>query len=570
MALERVDKPSWLHRFCRVLRFYPAMNSRPLTIALLVAATLFAGRARAHETDQFSVPVGQEFVDLGDLWNRLLHEAVRRSVEQTNKEIAGALKNPVPELGRMRVASLQSPDHIAQKVRWQFPVGLLMIEEIEATFEREQQKPKHAGKLVMYRPEGERATYNRLPWLPDPRILTRTVVARSSTIKVHGSHFGTDKFGHFLGWGHLYYLQYRMSRGLGNSQEESLRAAITTGNKNPVGEMGLHGLVTTGVYSNADLAANLVGAKFYINLTESVSLQGELCPPMLERDGEFWRLAPHVQPQGRFFSLFVSDHFDEALNPCVYEPVMRGSVRSFVRDHSQELVDWYAGSDQQQRTPEWFDEQWRSLATYYGEDYGHWGDESNLVLMSQLCFDRPPAPAAETTTVKATKRGSPARGAALKLAPQHAAATFAPVVTPFRDVRLSVRSEGPDVSLLGATADYAIAVANDGRGEATDVYVRLQIPRGLVVTTLQSPAEFDPQQQTLVWHLAQLQPGQEEQLRFKARTTAPGHQVQRIEVFSGDSLVAQDVRPLEVLTQMARQPQRGPVTVAVSDEEAAE
>lgn len=397
------------------------MNPCRLAIAIFVAATLLAGGAAGHETDQFSVPTGQEFVDLGDLWNRLLHEAVRRSVEQTNREIAAARKDPIPELGHLRLATLQSPDHIAQKVRWQFPVGLLMIEEIEATFEREQEKEKYAGKLVLYRPQGERATYNRQSWLPDPRQLTRTTLARSSTIKVHGTHFGTDKFGHFLGWGHLYYLQYRLSRGLGLSPEEALRATIATGNENPVGEMGLHGLITTGVYSNADLAANLVGAKFYINLTEPVSLKGQHCPPMLECDGDYWQLAPHVQPEGRFFSLFVSDHFDEALNPCVYEPVMRGSVREFVRDHAAQLVDWYAGSDPLQRSSEWFDQRWRTLTTYYGEDYGHWGDENNLVLMSELCFDRSPARHQAIATT-ARKRSPSARGALSKLPQPRAAA----------------------------------------------------------------------------------------------------------------------------------------------------
>lgn len=392
------------------------MNSRPLAIVLFAAATLLAGGAAAHETDQFSVPTGQEFVDLGDLWNRLLHEAVRRSVEQTNREISAARKDPIPELGRLRWATLQSPDHIAQKVRWQFPVGLVMIEEIEATFEREQKKAKYAGKLVLYRPERERATYNRQSWLPDPRQLTRTKLARSSTIKVHGSHFGTDKFGHFFGWGHLYYLQYRLARGLGLSAEEALRAAIATGNKNPVGEMGLHGLITTGVYSNADLAANLVGAKFYINLTEPVTLKGQHCPPMLERDGDYWRIAPHVQPDGGFFSLFVSDHFDEALNPCVYEPVMRSSVRDFVRDHAVELVDWYAGGHSSRRSPESFEQRWRTLTTYYGEDYGHWGDASNLVLLSELCFDRPPARTQPIASV-ARKRGHVARGTLGKLPP---------------------------------------------------------------------------------------------------------------------------------------------------------
>jgi hypothetical protein len=411
------------------------MSPRPIGIALFAAAALLTASASAHETDQFSVPVGQELVDLGDAWNRLLHEAVRRSVDETNEKITAALTIRSADQRRRRLETLQSPDHLAHKVRWQFPVGLLLIEEIETILRREQKRLQHDAQLVMFRPTGDRATYNRIPLLPDPRVLTRTVVARSSTIKVHGTYMGTDKFGHFLGWGHLYYLQYRLSRGMGISQEDALKAAIATGNSNPVGEVGLHGLLTTGVYSNADLAANLVGAKFYINLTEPVRLQGELCPPMLERDGDFWRLAPHVQPEGRFYSLFVSDHFDEALNPCVYEPVMRGPVRSFVRDHAAELVDWYAGNDPEKRTPQWFDRQWRALTTYYGEDYGHWGDESNLVLLSDLCFNAPPR--TKSTAAKPARHRPAGKGYLAKAAPRRAAPPLAPVVVPYGGERFS-------------------------------------------------------------------------------------------------------------------------------------
>ena len=410
------------------------MSLRQIGIALFTAAALLTPSASAHETDQFSVPVGQDLVDLGDAWNCLLHEAVRRSVDETNEEISAALSIRVPERRRRALAALQSPDHLAQTIRWQFPVGLLLIEEIETILRREQQKRQREAQLVMFRPTGDRATYNQIPLLPDPRVLTRTIVARSSTIKVHGTYMGTDKFGHFLGWGHFYYLQYRLSRGLGMSQDDALKAAIATGNSNPVGEVGLHGLLTTGVYSNADLAANYVGAKFYINLTEPVTLQGELCPPMLQRDGEFWQLAPHVEPEGRFYSLFVSDHFDEALNPCVYEPLMRGSVRSFVRKHAAELVGWYAGSDPEKRMPQWFDRQWRSLATYYGEDYGHWGDESNLVLINELCFDAPPARTKSIAAMPA-RRTSALNVYVTKAAPQRSSPSQAPVAIPHFEER---------------------------------------------------------------------------------------------------------------------------------------
>ena len=69
-------------------------------------------------------------------------------------------------------------------------------------------------------------------------------MARASTIKVHDTYMGTDKFGHFIGWGYLYYLQYQASRGPKTSQEESLRAAVSIGHTNPVGEDGIYAYIT--------------------------------------------------------------------------------------------------------------------------------------------------------------------------------------------------------------------------------------------------------------------------------------------------------------------------------------
>jgi hypothetical protein len=388
---------------------------------------------------------------------------------------------------------------------------------------------------------------------------------------VHGSYIGTDKFAHFLSWGYIYYTQYRISRGLGLSQEMSLQAAISSGKVNPVGESGLHGIATTGVFSNADLTANYIGTKFYINLTEPVSLKGEFCPPMLERRGELWELQPHAAAEGRYYSLFVSDHYDEALNPCIYEPVMRSSVRSFVRDHAGELLDWYAGDDPEKRRPEWFEEKRLSLANYYGEDYGYRGDASSLVLLSQLCFDSPPPPAEAPSTVKTKRR----RLAPAERPPANSEARDqqppAPIVVPYREPQLSVRSDAPEVNLLGAITDQTIVVANTGQAPATEFHVRLTIPQGLTVTTLESPADFDAARGTLTWKIAQLGPGEEQHLRFKARTVLLGKHAQRVEVLSGAAVLAQVVRPVEVMTQLASPDQgRGPVTVAVSDQDEGE
>lgn len=76
-----------------------------------------------------------------------------------------------------------------------------------------------------------------------------------STAKVKGVCIGADKLGHFFQQGFDYAVQ--LVGGAKASEAES------TGR---FGEIGVFGLSATGVFSNADLAANLAGLKFYNDL----------------------------------------------------------------------------------------------------------------------------------------------------------------------------------------------------------------------------------------------------------------------------------------------------------------
>ena len=51
------------------------------------------------------------------------------------------------------------------------------------------------------------------------------------------------------------------------------------------------GEATVGIYSNADLAANYAGLKFYLNLTRAVDVGGASLPPVLVRADGKWLLA---------------------------------------------------------------------------------------------------------------------------------------------------------------------------------------------------------------------------------------------------------------------------------------
>jgi hypothetical protein len=214
---------------------------------------------------------------------------------------------------------------------------------------------------------------------------------------------GTDKLGHFIGVGYLYYQAYKVSCAAGRPHEQALRDALQFGTWGPLGERSVLGILPTGVCSNADMVANYTGMKFFINLTEPVHLKGVVCPPMLKRDGDFWKLAEHVRPDGPYFSLYVSDHLDEALNPSMFDPTIRTLFHRRAKQHAANLLDWYAGDDPSKRCREYFDGVTESLRTYYGEEYGRAGDDDDTLTLGQICFPQKQVAKRET----APRRSNP-------------------------------------------------------------------------------------------------------------------------------------------------------------------
>jgi ankyrin repeat protein len=169
-----------------------------------------------------------------------------------------------------------------------------------------------------------------------------------------------------------------------------MRAAIAIGTDGPIfSEKGILGWATCGDYSNADLVANYTGFLFYKNLTSPVMLKGEQRPPMLVRDGQYFKLAPHVRPDSDFFSWFISDHYNEALNPGLYIATIRGGIRKGIIEFRKDNLPRYADVNGNPRSPEWFNAKLEQLRTYWGFDYGHLGDKE-LIRLSDVGFAPPP------------------------------------------------------------------------------------------------------------------------------------------------------------------------------------
>ena len=124
---------------------------------------------------------------------------------------------------------------------------------------------------------------------------------------------------------------------------------------------------------------------------------------MVVRKGQLWSIQPHVAHRRQYFARFVSPHFDEVLNPNVYEPGMRGQMQIAVKKRKQQLLDWYVGNDASKNNPQYFDRILNNCKTYFGEEYGYSGQSSNLISIGEVCFDQPAAPHGPETMLATTK-----------------------------------------------------------------------------------------------------------------------------------------------------------------------
>src|SRR5688500_4707514 len=365
------------------------MSSEPRTARVMFPATLVvvlasrtrvlaaSGRVLAHETDQVTVPLGREFADVGAYLTRWAYQAVEGGVRATNSKIKNA-----SDAGWHDAAKeiSESPDEIAASVNRQFPIALLLIEGLDIKVRSAEWEARYPGRVVGYKPMiGVRKHAESL--------LDPFRAWQCATLRAYGVWFGTDKVGHFTDMGMHYYRAYRTGIRAGLDDAAAMREPMRMGTRDFImSERGLLGWKTAGAYSNADLCANFMGMMFYRNLTEPVMLHGEVRPPMLVKDGLYWKLSDRVRPDSDFFALFVSEHWDEALNPSWYIKGMRDGMRKGIRQHIAPTLERYADAHGNRRSKEWFEAKQDELTTYWGQNYGHDGDDRELLTLANTCF----------------------------------------------------------------------------------------------------------------------------------------------------------------------------------------
>ena len=371
--------------------------------ALAVVLLQPAGAA-AHETDQDTLPLGREFADLRVPISQMVRGAIVAAVNRTNTAIQRSLRDGRPTAQTPR---LQSADFIAGAVWAQLFAAFPTTEAVDTMFASPSMRARYPGLITVYRPE--QSIYDDPLLLLDITKVIRTLF-RGGTINVDGTLIGTDKIIHFLNLGSIYHSTYLSARqrGLGEAEATAQAVQLSAGSNPFLSERALLGWLSTGIYSNGDLAANYAGLKFYRNLTETVRIGEKVLPPMLVRAGPYWRLDDHVRDESDFFAAFVTPHWNEALNPNSYTILVDTRVRKMLRARCPDVVAWYQDERGQPRNREQFARIAQDLSTLYGEDYGHHDDGKDTVSIATTCFSSTSPgvkPAASEAAATAGSRG---------------------------------------------------------------------------------------------------------------------------------------------------------------------
>lgn len=363
--------------------------------------------ASAHETDQFLMPEEGRFADLGPVLNKIIVDAMRDGAADLNRRIRYEQSREQPD--EQTLAYLRSPAAIARAVRRELPGAMAMIEGLEAQLRKDSFRELYPGRHTIYKKHFEDGMHTGLHAWYDVRVVSR--IWRSGTIRVYDTYLGTDKIGHLIDMGYRYYQKYRQARSADATVEEAIERVVDYGADDPlVGETTVLGKLSSGAYSNADMAANYLGFLMFRNLTETVELRGEPSPQTMRLDDEGrWVLAPQVREAGHaFFARYIDDHLNEALNPSLFDKSMRPRAREAVADRREHLVStWYTDEDGRPRPAGWFTMKVHELATYYGQDYGHSGEFDALVHLGNTVDGDDPALAEQETDAQDDDAGGP-------------------------------------------------------------------------------------------------------------------------------------------------------------------
>lgn len=347
-----------------------------LHIILVFTLLIQASVVFAFETDQFNLP-DAPLADIGAEVHEYVFENVSQALEKINREITTRQKclgnKAAKDCGsetenRERLKYLRSSAAITRAVFNRLGSGIVPFTASGSWMESHQFKAQPA----CYKTNFKTSIYATFP---------SNYFTISETVNLYGVSFGTDKIAHIYQQGYTYLRIYERALAKNLSKEAATKKANDWGRRS---ERTFYGNLVSGVYSNADLAANFAGLKFYQNLTGEIQIGAETKLPLVVLENGFWKFNENVDLAKNLLKPFVSNHLNEAWNPSIYTKVfnLRSSVRGRVKKYV--CAEWKTAYPNFSKTD--FESKITETETWFGEDYG-FTKNANFITVANSCFN---------------------------------------------------------------------------------------------------------------------------------------------------------------------------------------
>ena len=353
------------------------MNVLKTLSLLVIFAISTATSSFAFETDQYNLPPAR-LGDIGTEVSSYFEENLIAAIDEVNREIDkltrcmanGGKRDgacPSPSDARRLLNDARGDDAVGRALFKRIGDGSMFITKTGKWFRDHRFVASPASYQVPYA--------DSIYYFKPSNQLTL-----SPTIKMFDIEFGTDKIEHLLQQGWTYYEIRRAELANGKTPADADKKATEWGK---LSERTYYGLMSSGVYSNADLAANYAGMRFYEGMTRPLQLNGLMRPAILELHDGHWRIAPNVDLPSTLLKPFISEHLNEAVNPSGYAFFVYPTVKRVVRTRAcpewKSFVSKTTKADLAQRSA--LLEKWNS------EDYG-FATKGRRVTIGDSCFDQ--------------------------------------------------------------------------------------------------------------------------------------------------------------------------------------
>ncbi len=122
--------------------------------------------------------------------------------------------------------------------------------------------------------------------------------------------------------------------------------------------------------------------RFYQGLTREIEIGDKIKPAVLLLKNGVWTFNKNADLREILIKPFITEHFNEALNPSIFVKGLRSFVRRSVK--KQSCKQWQKQYPNLSRTE--LNKTSQTLTLWFGEDYGFTASD-NFITIANTCFD---------------------------------------------------------------------------------------------------------------------------------------------------------------------------------------